>query len=81
MRDNPSDNNFFPKGSAMNTIEKILSRLLDMFRRKRTMTIPVVSSAYMNSLYGTVVSTKPAPYFFLICHRPGEGKSAYIRCL
>ena len=80
MRDNPFDNNFFPKGSAMNTIEKILSRLRGMFRRKRTMTIPVVSSACMNLLYGTVVSTKPVPYF-LVCHRPGEGKSAYVRCL
>ena len=61
----------------MKTIKKILSRLRDLFRRKRTMTIPVVSSTYLKSLYGTVV-TKPAPYCFMFCRRPGEGKTVSI---
>lgn len=61
----------------MKKIEKILSRLRGLFRRKRTMTIPVVSSTYLESLYGTVV-TKPNPCFFLVCHRPGEGKMVNI---
>lgn len=66
-------------------IKKILSRLRDMFRRKRTKTtntmktIPIVSSTtFMNTLYGTVVPSKPAPHFFLVCHRPGEGKTVSI---
>ncbi len=57
----------------MKTIKKILSRLRDLFRRKRTMTVPVVPSTFMNTLYGTVVPAKPAPCAFLFCHRPGGG--------
>ena len=78
-RVNPFNSNFFQKGPAMKTIKKILSRLRDMFHKKQTKTIPLFSSpTFMNTLYGTVVPRKPAPSFFMVCHRPGEGKTVSI---
>lgn len=80
-RVNPFNSNFFQKGPAMKTIKKILSRLRDMFHKKQTKTtktIPLFSSTFTNTLYGTVVPAKPAPHFFMVCHRPGEGKTVSI---
>ena len=62
----------------MKTIKKILSRFWNMFHKKQTKTIPIVSSTFMNTLYGTVVPAKPAPCFFMVCRRPGEGKTVSI---